>query len=216
MIPAPPKDAASHAGRATLNDSSASGRIQGAEGQRVHHLQYLRAIDAALRPVLSGRSTPLIVTAVDPLALLYHDVSTYPHLIATSIKVSPDGVKDAEIARLAIPALDEAHAAELAAARATFETRTGDGRTATELNAVAKAATYGAVETLFVDIDDVVPGTIDTDGVVTLADEASAQSYGVTDEIAARVLTTGGRVIAVRRTDIPGGGGLAATLRYAM
>ena len=70
-VPDVPKDAASHAHKSTLNDRSPSGRIQGSEGQRVRHLQYLRAIDAALRPALAGRDTPLIVAAVDPLASLF-------------------------------------------------------------------------------------------------------------------------------------------------
>ena len=211
-----PKDAASHARKATLNDRSPSGRIQGAEGQRVRHLLYLRAIDAALRPVLSGRDTPLILAAVDPLAALYRTVNSYLHLLPTGIVVSPDGMKDAELARLAIPALDEAHAAELKQVQALFDTRSNQGRTATDITDVARAATYGAVELLFVDIDEVVPGTIDEDGVVTFADEASAKTYGVVDEIAARVLSTGGRVMAVRRPAVPGGGALAATMRYTV
>lgn len=211
-----PKDAASHAGKATLNDRSPSGRIQGSEGQRVRHLQYLRAIDAALRPLLAGRDTPLIVAGVDPLAALYHTVNSYPHLLTGGISVNPDGMKDAEIGRLAVPVLDAAHAAALQEVKALFETRDGQGRTATDLTDVARAATYGAVELLFVDIDEVVPGTVDENGVVTLADAASASTYGVVDEIAARVLSNGGRVMGVRRDDVPSGGNLAAILRYSM
>lgn len=210
-----PKDAASHVGKSTLNDRSASGRIQGGEGQRVRHLQYLRAIDAALRPVLSGRNTPLILAAVDPLASLYRTVNSYPHLLHSGIKVSPDSLKDADLARQAVPALDEAHAAVLKQTKALFETRSGQGRIATDLTDVARAATYGAVEILFADIDEVVPGTIDENGIVTLADAASALTYGVVDEIAARVLASGGRVMAIRRADIPGGGSLAAILRFS-
>jgi hypothetical protein len=211
-----PKDAASHAGKATLNDRTASTRIQGSEGQRLRHLQYLRAIDAALRPVLSGRNTPLIIAGVDPLASLFRTVNTYPHLLPASVNISPDSVKDAEISERAVPLLDLAHAEALKQARALFDTRAGQGRTATDLTDVARAASYGAVDVLFADIDEVVPGTVDDNGVVTLADHASASTYGVVDEIAARVLRTGGRVLAVRRSDIPGKNGFAAILRYAV
>jgi hypothetical protein len=38
----------------------------------------------------------------------------------------------------------------------------------------------------------------------------------VVDEIARRVLLTDGRVLAVRRDDIPGGAPVAAILRYAL
>jgi hypothetical protein len=73
------------------------------------------------------------------------------------------------------------------------------------------------VDTLLVDIDEVVPGRIDeTTGEVEFAGEAGADSYGVVDEIAGRVIASGGTVIGVRRDDIPGGGSLAAVLRYAV
>jgi len=36
----------------------------------------------------------------------------------------------------------------------------------------------------------------------------------VVDEIARRVWMNGGRIVAVRRQDVPGGGELAAILRY--
>jgi len=40
-------------------------------------------------------------------------------------------------------------------------------------------------------------------------------NYGVVDEIARRVWLNGGKVLAVRRADIPGEGSVAAILRYA-
>jgi hypothetical protein len=51
-------------------------------------------------------------------------------------------------------------------------------------------------------------------GAVTFATDDAA-SYGVVDEIARRVPLTGGRVLAVRGPEIPGGRPLAAILRYA-
>ena len=48
--------------------------------------------------------------------------------------------------------------------------------------------------------------TIDADG--------DATTYGVVDEIARRVIGHGGRVLALRREDIPGGATAAAILRY--
>ena len=46
------------------------------------------------------------------------------------------------------------------------------------------------------------------------AERAVAPSYGLVDEIASRVLATGGRVLGVRKADILRGGALAAILRY--
>ena len=60
-----------------------------------------------------------------------------------------------------------------------------------------------------------LPGNIDANGAVTFAAKSDASNYDLIDEIVARVLDSSGRVIAVRRTDIPGDAPLAAILRYA-
>jgi glycine cleavage system regulatory protein len=66
-------------------------------------------------------------------------------------------------------------------------------------------------------MDQVVHGTVEeADGTVDLADAAGADSYGVVDEIARRVLLSGGEVLSVRQADIPEGKPLAAVLRYAL
>ena len=62
-----------------------------------------------------------------------------------------------------------------------------------------------------------ISGTVtDQTGAVTFSETDDAVAYGVTDEIARRVWLTGGRVLAVRRQDIPGEGPVAAILRYAL
>ena len=48
------------------------------------------------------------------------------------------------------------------------------------------------------------------------ADEDDAASYGVVDEIARRVVLTGGRVLAVRRDDLPDRAPVAAILRHRL
>jgi hypothetical protein len=70
---------------------------------------------------------------------------------------------------------------------------------------------------LIVDIDAVLPGTVsDSDGTVTFAEAESAATYGVVDEIVSRALRSGARIVSARRDDVPGGGALAAILRYAI
>ena len=73
----------------------------------------------------------------------------------------------------------------------------------------------GAIDTLLVDMDEVVPGTIaETDGRVTFSDTGGAESYDVVGEIACRALLSGARVVSARRPDIPHQASLAAILRY--
>ena len=59
-----------------------------------------------------------------------------------------------------------------------------------------------------------VSALIDASGAITFAEQAVAPNYGLVDEIASRVLATAGRVLGVRKADIPRGAALAAILRY--
>jgi hypothetical protein len=214
-VPGMPSDAASSVGKASIADRSADRRIQGSEGHKVRLRQYARRVEEALRPTLNGLDLPLILAATEPLASIFRSVSTYPHLAPSVIPGNPDATTDAELADAARRILDELYAAELAALRDRYEERVPQGRASDDLAAIARAATFGAVDTAFVDIDETVPGFVDdADGALTLDESDDAVNYGVVDEIARRVLLGGGRVLAVRGADVPGGGPAAAILRY--
>jgi hypothetical protein len=98
----------------------------------------------------------------------------------------------------------------------TYALRASQRRASADIADVARAATYGLVDTVLVDIDEVVPGQVDEEtGAITIDDTSDAVNYGVVDEIARRVWLNGGKVLAVRRDDIPGKSSVAAILRYA-
>lgn len=213
-VPDLPSDAASAVGKASITDRSASGAIQGSEGQKVLMRQYARAVDRAVRGVLAGLDQPLILAAAQPLDAIYREVNGYPHLAAQSIEGNPETTSDGDLALAAREVLDALYAAELAELTDLLATRDAAGRAARDLTDVARAATFGAVDTVFVDIDAVLPGTIDEETGVVTAGEGDDDAYGLIDEITRRVLLSGGRVLAVRAQDVPGGGPTAAILRY--
>jgi hypothetical protein len=191
-----------------------SGRIQGAEGQKVLLRQFARKVDRALRPLLGGSGLPLILAAAEPLASIYRSVNTYSQLAEVGIEGSPEGLTEAQLAERARPILDELYRDELATWRALFQQRENQGRATTDVAQAARAATFGAVDMILVDIDQIIPGRIDEQGAVSFPEQQDEGEYGVVDEIAARVLAAGGRVIGVRKADIPREGTLAAILRY--
>lgn len=211
-----PKDAASATGRSTVNDRSPSGRLHAWEGQKVLLRQFARSVDRALRAHLAGSDIPLVLAAAQPLESIYRSINTYPHLAPATIEGSPGALSDGELAERARAVLDGIYREELAGLRSLFDTREGQGRATTDMDHAARAATFGAVAILLVDIDEITLGTVDEEsGAVTFASDTDAFSYGVVDEIAHRVMRAGGRVLGVRRDDMPGGQPLAAILRYA-
>lgn len=214
-VPDLPRDAADAVGKASINDRAPIRRIQGSEGKKVRLAQYARVIDRRLRAVLAGHERPLILAGADPLASIFRRLNSYPHLASEGISGNAERLGDTELAKEARAILDRIHAERLATVVATFATRRDQGRATTDVSQTARAATFGAIDTLIVDMDEVIPGRVDeADGSVELADEASASSYGVVDEIVGRAFESGARVMAARREDIPEQASLAAILRY--
>ena len=211
-----PTDVASSVGKSSIRDRAASGRIQGSEGQKTRIRQYARRVDEALRPLLNGLDLPLILAAAEPIDSIYRSVNSYPHLLAASVAGNPEALSDGELAEGARRLLDDLYAAQLRTTKETYALRASQRRASSDIADVARAATYGLVDTVLVDIDEAVPGYVDDEtGAVSFDDTDDAANYGVVDEIARRVWLNGGKVLAVRRADIPGEGSVAAILRYA-
>lgn len=178
---------------------------------------YVRQIDHAVRSVLNHSDLPLILAATEGIDALYRTVNTYPHLVETRWPGNPEGLSDADLATNVRSILDDVYAAELDELAQLFDVRASQGRSATDVSDVARLATIGAVDTVLVDFETVLPGSIDeSTGAVTFAETSSAESYGIIDEIARRVHLAGGRVLAVRADDIPLGSSVAAILRYSI
>ncbi|MEV0646734.1 hypothetical protein AB0I28_15865 [Phytomonospora sp. NPDC050363] len=214
-VPDLPDDVADAVGKATIKHRAPERRVQGSEGQKMRMRQYARQIDAALRPVLPADGVPLILAGTEPLLSIFREVCSYPDVAENTVAGNPEDRGDGELAAAGREVLDEVHAAELKDLQTLFEERASRGRTLFDPGDVARFATQGAVDTVFVDFDATVPGEVDDAGEVTYADGDDAVAYGIVDEIARRVWLSGGRVLAVRREDVPGGGEVAAILRYA-
>lgn len=188
-------------------------------GNKVHRAReaaFARKVDTALRSVLTGSSLPLILAASQPMAALYRSVNTYPHLVTEREHGNPETASDAELGEAARAILDGVYADQLNQIAADFDQRRSQGRTAVDISDLARLATLGAIDTVMVDIDASVPGTIDEAGAVTFDDTDDADNYGLLDEIARRVLLAGGEVLALRADDIPDGGPAAGILRFVI
>lgn len=210
-----PKDAYDALGTTTLNDRAHSRRQVGDEGKNMRLRQYVRMVDAALMKVLRHSDRPLVLAAADPLENLFRAACSYDHLAPQSIAGNPERKSEAELGAEARPILDQVNGAEVDDLRGLYSERAGSQRATSDLSTIARAATHGAVEVLMFDIDDTTPGRVDDDGVIHLADRDDADSYGVGDEVVARAMNTGARVVALRRADLPeGDSGMAAILRY--
>jgi hypothetical protein len=213
-VPGLPHDAADALGRRSHLARPAQMASGEATSEHATLTRYARVVDAALRPVLRGSDLPLLVAAAEPMASIFRAVCHHPQLAPITLPGSGDHTPDHAIEAAARGTLDALHVEELRALAARHAMLANQGRATGDLAQAARAATFGAVETLILDMDAEVPGRLDEEtGKLTLGEFPDGGS--VTDEIARRALRTGARVMAVRAGEVPGGGELAALLRYA-
>lgn len=198
-----------------LDDRYPMERPRGATGDTSARRQFARKVNGVVRDYLRGSGLPLVLAATEPMASIYRSVNTYPKLAAKGIQGSAEPLTDNAAADKARPVFDELYRELLVAWRDTFEQRENQGKATTDVASAARAATFGAIDSLLIDMTTQQFGTIDeNDGTLTFSESENHNSYCVVDEIAARVIRGSGRVLAVHADDIPNGGPLAAILRY--
>jgi len=214
-VPGMPKDVAAAVGLTSVSGRSPDGRIQGSEGQKVRMLEYVQAIERALHPLLANSTEPLILAAAEPLLGIFRGAGEHPRLVPEVIPGNPEDKTDEELAAAARGVLDRLYAGKVAALRENYESRIAAGTALVDLSDIARAATFGAVESLVIDIDRRVPGSVDeTTGAIAFAADDAPGDYGVVDEILRRALASKAKVYALRAEDVPGGGAAAAAVRY--
>jgi len=191
-------------------------RADGPTGQRIEQQRFCRLVQGAVLAAIDDPTLPMILAASRDLEPAYRVVNTYSALMEQGIDANPESLSIGELSERARTILDAHYSAELSDWRELFGSRRSNGLATSQLSEAARAATSGAVEELLFDMNSTAEGSIDDSGVVHEADQSGPTSYGIVDEIAVRVLRTGGIVRAVRSGDLPDSTPVAALLRFAM
>lgn len=190
-------------------------RSQGSTGERIELQRYCRLVQDEVLKQIPDQASPLILAASHNFAPAYRAINSHQGFLDEGIDVNPEALSPGELEERARGLLDEHYKKDLSQWRERFGTERSNGRATSRLKEVAYAATAAAVEELLFNMDDTSEGTIDEQGVVHPA-EPGPSTYGLVDEIAARVLGTGGTVRAVRNEDLIDGSPVAAILRYPL
>jgi hypothetical protein len=203
--------------RTEVADRAAMPRPQGTTGGRIEQQKYCRLAQDAVLPVVSANDSPLVLAAPEPIGPAYQAINTYARFAPEVIVGNFDEASDEQVVARAEPILEHMHTAELERWRNDFADFENQGRATTDLAETARAATYGAIESLMIDPCAQVYGRLaDEDGSVQFGEPGNAGDYSLIDEIASRVLHSSGRVLAVASSHVPNGSPVAAILRYGV
>jgi hypothetical protein len=212
-LPTLPKDVAEKLDTTVTSGRFDRLRAQGTLGPKVEQRSYASAVQDAVLEMIDGSGLPLVLSAASDLEPAYRAVNKYAGLLELGIEANPTSLSSQELETRGRAILEQHSESELALWRENFGTLRSQGLASSQLSDIARAATAGLIDTLLFDLASTDEGSIDRWGAITPADEPGPTTYGLVDEIAVRVLTTGGTVKAVRRSDLPDDTQAAATFR---
>ncbi|MBF2063457.1 MAG: hypothetical protein IGS39_03345 [Calothrix sp. C42_A2020_038] len=203
--------------RTLQRDRAPARKLQGDEGAEILQRQFLRAIEKAVRPVVSGSNMPLILATTQEFQAMYQSFNSYDMLATKGVNGSVEGLPEEEIRQAIPPIVKELRQERIQQWIDLYHQRQNESRTSTDLATIAKLVTRGQVSHLLVDADAVQYGTLTDIGEMTTSDIRSAETYDLIDEIVVRVIQNGGEVLGVRKGEdapeelMP----IAAILRWA-
>lgn len=216
-VPNLPADFSDATGRAVQMDRAAARRLEGEEGHRALQTQFVRAIENAVRPVVSGSHVPLILAASADLQAIYRRLNHYDQLSEESISGNFENANLEDLRKAVVPIAMKLRQDRVDNWVEQFEQRKNDNRAISDLATIARLASQGQVSHLLVDADAMQYGTVDDEGNLKLSDLRDAATYDVIDEVMTRAMQAGAEVLAVRKGEdapealMP----IAAILRWA-
>jgi hypothetical protein len=187
------------------------------ELRKAELIEYLRRLDAALLPALSGRHEPVVIAGDPQVSGHFHTMSKLANLHEEAVEVNADALDEAELHERVLPLVQpmfgRARQAALDQLRALHGT--GDARAVTSVPEIVKAARYARVATMFLPDSGEVWGRFDeAKDQVTVRGTPEAGDVDLLDRAAVDTLSNGGTVFTLSRDQLPLGAQAAAVLRY--
>ncbi len=185
------------------------------EDDKQRIFRFFQKVDAGLQTRLGEDRTPLVLAGVDYLLPLYREASSYRHIVPEGVEGSPKELSDRELHRRAWELVEPIFRQAQEDAARDFRVLAGQERATSDTRQAVAAAYYGRVDTLFVARGQELWGSFDPDTNEVHPHQERHEAHGdLLDMAAIATLFNGGTVFVVPADQVPGGGLLAAVLRY--
>jgi hypothetical protein len=176
--------------------------------------RFFRVVDRAVTEAHSKPSTfPLILAALPEYHSRFHGVSHNPYLLDEGIPINADAHGVERLRGAAWRVMEPRYHARLTQLLDMYHAAKARGQATDDLTHALEFATDARVGTLLVEDDRRMPGHVEG-RMPRHASPDEAGAGDILDDLAERVLNTGGQVIAVPKGSMPTGTGFAAIFRY--
>lgn len=197
---------------ATAGDEPLANRISGVEDRE----RFFRIVDQAIWENYSRQSgLPLILCAVPRHHDAFRKISRNPHLTEQGIKLNPQSLSLDRLHEQAWEILEPHQRQRIAKVLDEYGRARAYEQGSEDIQQVAEAATFSRVGILLVDADKQVGGRIDPNtGHVQFGSIDSPDFEDLLDDIAEKVIKTGGQVLVMPHAQMPSQTGVAAIYRF--
>jgi hypothetical protein len=203
-------------GGTSLGSSMRHGHGSKQDELEIDEERFFRAVDRAILEHHSQPSgLPLMLTALAQYHTPFRQISRNPLLMDVGIEVDPDSLQIDQLRQRAWAIVEPEFRSRLRRLADRFEEVRSKGLGSDDLTHVALAAAESRIESLLVEAERQIPGTLDRGtGGLTLSRPEDPQVDDLLDDLAELVLYRGGHVVVVPAVDMPTTTGVAAIFRY--
>ena len=167
-----------------------------------HLGRFYREIDRDVNALLKDAHPPLVVVGVEHEVALFHRLTTYPECVEPGIRGLPGHLGQNEMYKQSLELVRSVTTAPARRALEKFDKQVGTGHASADVEEIARAASTGRVEHLFLLENGAVRGAVD--GGADVLNTAAVQT-----------LRHGGDVQILPETSMPSAGLICAIFRYA-
>jgi len=178
--------------------------------------KFFRYVDRFVLETYSKPSKlPLILVALKEHHATFAEVSDNPYLLPQGIRGEYSAFSMEKLREKTWEILEPMYLSKMKSFVERFEQAKANGNGTNSLTLISKAIFENRVDTLFVDVDRIIPGKISLkDGKVLDRTLANPDIGDVLDELAQLALRGGSDVVVLPSALMPGETGIAAIFRY--
>lgn len=192
------------------------GHSENKERQKDRIRRFFHKVDVGLQEFLAKEKAPLVLAGVEYILPIFREASEYQYLSENGIMGNPEELRPEELHEKAWKIVEPVFEKEKKDSIDQYYIGESRGLSSKNIIEIVPAAYYGRVESIFVSHDAQQWGWFDPEsGDVLLEDSQTPQNEDLYDFAASQTFQNRGLVFMVNPDEVPGGGKVAATLRYS-
>jgi hypothetical protein len=193
-----------HSGGGQGSAPTYHGQGGGSDDDNSNILRFLAKVEHGLHAYLKDEQAPLVIASVDYLQPMYHQVNSYPHLLADGVSGNPDQAQPDDLRAAAWEKVAHLVDQSQQAALSNYNNVKGTGKASDRLSQLLPAAYRGQVDVLFTQANAHCWGQFDpASGQMDNHDQPQPDDQDLLDMAAVQTFLQGGAVYLLEADAMP-------------